>query len=174
MRQYNKQKIARILSKFMAGETSLDEEQLLAEYFRTHEVDDEWQEYKEMFALFDSGAVDIEPEEEAKHPTNFTDAKVKKLPKAVNEKPKIVPIRWLMTGIAASVLLLLTLQYNNKAKSPIQQSYRLSQAKEISTCLYEDELTRTDACLTHQMEIKEKGERLASYIHQQTTIDIQY
>ena len=25
-----------------------------------------------------------------------------------------------------------------------------------------------------QMEIKEKGERLAAYIHQQTTIDIQY
>ena len=73
MRQYDKQKIARILDKFMAGETSLDEEQLLAEYFRTHEVGDEWQEYKEMFALFDSGAVDIEPEEEAKHPTNFTE-----------------------------------------------------------------------------------------------------
>ena len=60
MRQYDKQKIARVLGKFMAGETSLDEEQLLAEYFRTHEVDDEWQEFKEMFALFDSGKVDIE------------------------------------------------------------------------------------------------------------------
>ena len=107
MRQYDKQEIACILSKFMAGETSLDEEQLLAEYFRTHEVGDEWQEYKEMFALFDSGAVDIEPEEEAKHPTNFTDAKVRKLPKAVNEKAKIDHIRWLMTGIAASVLLLI-------------------------------------------------------------------
>ena len=60
MRQYDKQKIARLLSKFMAGETSLGEEQLLAEYFRTHEVGNEWQEYKEMFALFDSGKVDIE------------------------------------------------------------------------------------------------------------------
>ena len=107
MRQYDKQKIARILDKFMAGETSLDEEQLLAEYFRTHEVGDKWQEYKEMFALFDSGAVDIEPEEETKHQANVTDAKVRKLPKAVSEKPKIIPIRWLMTGIAASVLLLI-------------------------------------------------------------------
>ena len=60
MRQYDKQTITRILSKFMAGETSLDEEQLLADYFRTHEVGNEWQEYKEMFALFDSGKVDIE------------------------------------------------------------------------------------------------------------------
>ncbi|MBR2154169.1 MAG: hypothetical protein IJ901_06095 [Bacteroidaceae bacterium] len=174
MRQYDKQEIARILGKFMAGETSLDEEQLLAEYFRTHEVSDEWQEYKEMFALFDSGAVDIEPEEETKHQANVTDAKVRKLPQAVNEKSKITPIRWLMTGIAASVLLLLTLQYNNKVESPIQQSHRLSQTKEISTWQYENELTRADACFTHQMEIKEKGERLAAYIHQQTTIDIQY
>jgi hypothetical protein len=32
---------------------------------------------------------------------------------------------------------------------------------------------RADACLTHQMEIKEKGERLASYIQQQITINIE-
>lgn len=93
-------------------------------------------------------------------------------------KPRKTIRRWLypisIAAAAASVLLLPTLQYNNKAKSPIQQSYRLSQAKEISTRQYENELTRADACLTHQMEIKEKGERLAAYIYQQTTIDIQY
>lgn len=93
-------------------------------------------------------------------------------------KPRKTIRRWLypisIAAAAASVLLLLTLQYNNKAESPIQHSHRLSQVKEISTWQYEDELTRADACLTHQMEIKEKGERLAAYIHQQTTIDIQY
>lgn len=62
----------------------------------------------------------------------------------------------------------------SQAISPIQQSHRLSQANEIPTWQYEDELMRADACLTHQMEIKEKGERLDAYIHQQTTIDIQY
>lgn len=93
-------------------------------------------------------------------------------------KPRKTIRRWLypisIAAAAASVLLLLTLQYNNKVESPIQQSHRLSQANEISTWQYEDELMRADACLTHQMEIKEKGERLAAYIHQQTTIDIQY
>jgi len=59
-KQYSKEEITHILDRFMAGETSLAEEQLLADYFRTHEVNDEWQEYKEMFALFDSGKVDIE------------------------------------------------------------------------------------------------------------------
>ena len=93
-------------------------------------------------------------------------------------KPRKTIRRWLypisIAAAAASVLLLLTLQYNNKVESPIQQSHRLSQANEIPTLQYEDELMRADACLTHQMEIKEKGERLAAYIHQQTTIDIQY
>ena len=49
--QIKKQEIAQLLSKFMAGETSIAEEETLAQYFRTHEVDDEWAEYKEMFAL---------------------------------------------------------------------------------------------------------------------------
>ena len=47
-RQYDKQEIAQLLSKFMAGETSLAEEQVLAQYFRTHEVGEEWTEYKDM------------------------------------------------------------------------------------------------------------------------------
>ena len=58
-RQLGKQEIADLLNKFMAGETSLDEENILAQYFRTHEVSDEWKEYKEMFALFDGGMVEV-------------------------------------------------------------------------------------------------------------------
>ena len=47
-RQYDKQEITRILDKFMTGETSLEEEKMLAQYFRTNAVGDEWQKYKEM------------------------------------------------------------------------------------------------------------------------------
>lgn len=57
---YDRKEIARILDRFMDGETSLDEEKMLAEYLRTHEISEEWQEYKEMFSLFDKGEVDIE------------------------------------------------------------------------------------------------------------------
>lgn len=105
-RIYDKQEIAHMLDKFMAGETSLNEEQMLAEYFRTNEVGDEWQEYKEMFALFDSGKVDIEPDVEVAQPVNIDGEKVKTLPKDVNTKPKII-FRWMMTGIAASILFLI-------------------------------------------------------------------
>lgn len=62
---YDRKEIARILDRFMDGETSLDEEKMLAEYFRTHKVSEEWQEYKEMFSLFDKGEVDIEKDNSA-------------------------------------------------------------------------------------------------------------
>ena len=107
---YDKQKIAQLLSKFMAGETSVAEEEVLAQYFRTHEVDEEWAEYKEMFTLFDNGQVDIEIEDGTSEQLNIADSS--KLPKqlrAVKEKPKMVTLRWLMAGVAASIALLLEL-----------------------------------------------------------------
>ena len=105
--QIKKQEIAQLLSKFMAGETSIAEEEVLAQYFRTHEVDDEWAEYKEMFALFDNGQVDIEIEDgTSEQPIKDDSAKIQMLPKAVKGKPKIAVLRWLMAGIAASLALL--------------------------------------------------------------------
>ena len=120
-RQYDKQEITRILGKFMTGETSLEEEQMLAQYFRTHEVDDEWQEYKEMFALFDNGEVDIEADDASNQSFDEDNGKIMMLPKAVNEKPKIIPIWWLTAGIAASVLLLLALHYKGNDVKPEAQ-----------------------------------------------------
>lgn len=110
-RQYDKQEIAQLLSKFMAGETSLAEEQELAQYFRTHEVGEEWMEFKEMFTLFDNGEVDIELETETSEHLNTGDSgKVKMLPKTVREKPKIVALKWL-AAVAACALLLLVFHF---------------------------------------------------------------
>ena len=106
-RQNDKQEITLLLSKFMAGETSVAEEQMLAHYFRTHDVDEEWVEFKEIFALFDSGEVDIELETGTSDQLNNGDCgKIRMLPKAVKGKPKIAVLRWLMVGIAASLALL--------------------------------------------------------------------
>ena len=125
-RKFDKQEIARMLDKFMAGETSLNEEQMLAEYFRTNEVDDEWMEYKDMFALFDSGKVDIEPEKEVAQPVNISEGKVKSLSKDVNTKPKII-IRWVMTGIAASILFMIGFYFFNKGGEPETQDVLVAQ-----------------------------------------------
>ena len=114
----NTEEIARILDKFMAGETSLAEEQLLADYFRTHEVSDEWREYKEMFALFDSGRVDIEqasslPLQRASTPLHYGRGS-----RSV-ERP-VGPSGGWVVGIAAAILIAFLL-WPESQEPPITQ-----------------------------------------------------
>ena len=45
-----------LLGRFMAGETSLEEEALIGEWFRQHpDVSDDLKEYQMMFGYFDEG-----------------------------------------------------------------------------------------------------------------------
>lgn len=112
--QYDKQEIAQLIDKFMAGITSIAEEDVLAQYFRTHEVSEEWVVYKEMFALFDAGEVDIEVE-----PTKQEDEvhaiKVEMSATTKRKRTRMVALRW-TTAVAASLLLLLML-HNTDANS---------------------------------------------------------
>ena len=108
---YDIQEIAQLIDKFMAGETSIAEEDVLAQYFRTHEVSEEWAVYKEMFALFDNGEVDIEVK-----PTKQEDEvhaiKVEMPTTTKRKRTRMVALRW-TTAVAASFLLLLMLHNTN-------------------------------------------------------------
>ena len=110
-RMYDIQEIAQLIDKFMAGETSIAEEDVLAQYFRTHEVSEEWAVYKEMFALFDNGEVDIEVK-----PTKQEDEahaiKVEMPTTTKRKRTRMVALRW-TTAVAASFLLLLMLHNTN-------------------------------------------------------------
>lgn len=88
-----KMHIANLLERFMNGDSTLAEEELLSRYFATHEVDAEWEPYKQMFAYFDSGMA-----EEAQ-PTPAPEAE--QVP-----QPKVVRFRWLRGAAAAVVALL--------------------------------------------------------------------
>lgn len=96
-KQYTTQDIERMLGRFMDGLSTLDEEQALAEYFRSHDVCDAWVEYKEMFALFDNGEVDVAPELETVVVPSAAD----------KPKSKVIPLRWILTGVAASIAILI-------------------------------------------------------------------
>ncbi len=133
-RQNDKQEIAQLLSKFMVGETSVAEEQMLAQYFRTHEVGEEWTEYKEMFALFDSGEVDIELEADTSEQLNNGDSgKIKMLPKTVKEKPKIIALRWLTAAAACALLLIgfFTMKTKDEAVKEAPQIAQVSDLVEV-------------------------------------------
>ena len=128
-RLYDKQEIAQLLSKFMAGETNVAEEQMLAQYFRTHEVDEEWTEYKEMFALFDNGQVDIGSWGQAPDPVlGQRPSPHDPLPKAVKTKPKIIALRWVVAGIAASIALLIAFHFgkNTAELTPLTAQHTIT------------------------------------------------
>ena len=55
MKRYTQQHIQDLLDKFMNGLTTLEEEAALGDYFRTHEVPEEWEDYRQMFGYFDRG-----------------------------------------------------------------------------------------------------------------------
>ena len=57
MKLYSHQHIESLLDKFMDGESTLEEEALLGDYFRTHDVPAEWEDYRAMFGYFDLGMI---------------------------------------------------------------------------------------------------------------------
>ena len=120
--QYDKQEIAQLIEKFMAGITSIAEEDVLAQYFRTHEVSEEWAVYKEMFALFDNGEVDIEVEL-TKQEDEVHAIKVEMPTTTKRKRTRMVALRWI-TAVAASLLLLLMLR-NTDANSNTEAMDRM-------------------------------------------------
>ena len=55
MKRYSHQQIEALLDKFMDGQTTVEEEALLADYFRSADVPAEWEDYRVMFDYFDHG-----------------------------------------------------------------------------------------------------------------------
>ncbi len=88
-----KEHISNLLERFMNGESTLAEEELLSRYFATHEVDAEWEPYKQMFAYFDSGMADEAQPAAAKEAEQAA-------------QPNVVRFRWLRIAAAAAVALL--------------------------------------------------------------------
>lgn len=50
-----RKEMERLMSRFMDGLTTLDEEERLARYFRQADIPEEWNAWREMFAYFDEG-----------------------------------------------------------------------------------------------------------------------
>jgi hypothetical protein len=65
MKRYSQHQIKALLDKFMNGQTTVEEEALLADYFRSGDVPAEWEDYRIMFGYFDRGMEgDLVPVEE--------------------------------------------------------------------------------------------------------------
>ena len=101
--EYTQEQVEVMLSHFMEGTSSLEEEAMLADYFRTHDVKDEWREYKEMFAMFDAECVEVNDTPRTE------DGSLAEMPKVVELKPKVA--LWRGIGIAASIAVVVSLVF---------------------------------------------------------------
>ena len=54
MIQYTKEHIGRLLDKFMEGTSTLEEEDILSQYFAQGQIPAEWEEYRLLFAEFEA------------------------------------------------------------------------------------------------------------------------
>ncbi len=102
--------IKQLVARFMDGETSLDEERCLAEYFRTHPAEPGMEDVAAMFALFDTG-MPIE---------GVTDVQ----PKAQQSRRIALHPAWWMTVAAVAVLLVvltLSMQFMTPTYEPQPQ-----------------------------------------------------
>ena len=72
MKRYTKEYIEKLLDKFLDGTSTLEEEDILAQYFRHQEVPREWEEYRLLFQEIDAmkpvqaEIVEINPENRRK------------------------------------------------------------------------------------------------------------
>ena len=69
MQRYSHQQIEALLDKFMDGQTTVEEEAQLADYFRSADVPAEWEDYRVMFDYFDSGMEEYPVTVEQPRPT---------------------------------------------------------------------------------------------------------
>ena len=93
MIQYNREYINELLSKFMAGTSTLKEEDILSQYFAQSHIPAEWEQYRLLFA-----------ELEAMKPA---------------EKPKRLWLRW---SVAAAVVVIALLAIWGSLDSPAEKS----------------------------------------------------
>ena len=117
-----------LLDRFMAGETSLEEEALIGEWFRQHpDVSDDLKEYQMMFGYFDEGMpLDHEAEEPLNHETEMHEEdivrpKTSKTSRTPKSKARMRRL-WLPISMAASIALLIAFAVPRIGKQIGQQA----------------------------------------------------
>lgn len=144
-----------LLDRFMAGETSLEEEALLGEWFRQHpDVSDDLKEYQLMFGYFDEGMpLDYEAENHVEDAHPKTKARMRRL--------------WLPLSLAASIALLIGFaipwigqQTGLRDDSKMAQLDGRTTQEDVDSAVVHEEKS-TDANLSMPEKIKKSGDSVS-------------
>lgn len=163
----NEKDIRLLLNRFMAGETTLEEEALLGEWFRQHpNVSDDLKEYQMMFGYFDEGMpLDHEPEKLLEHEAEKREEDIRS--KAKNRMRRFgLPI-----SIAASIALLITFAVPRIGQQIGQQAGYLDDSKiaQLDGCAARDDTDSAvvqkektpDANLSMPEKVKKHGDSVS-------------
>ena len=144
-----------LLNRFMAGETTLEEEALLGEWFRQHpDVSDDLKEYQMMFGYFDEGMpLDHEAEEHVENAHPKAKARMRRL--------------WLPLSLAASIALLIGFaipwvgrQTGHRDDSKMAQFEGRTPPEDVDSVVVHEEKS-TDANLSMPEKIKKSGDSVS-------------
>ena len=144
-----------LLNRFMAGETTLEEEALLGEWFRQHsDVSDDLKEYQLMFGYFDEGMpLDHEAEEHVENAHPKAKARMRHL--------------WLSLSMAASIALLIGFailwvgrQTGHQDDSKMAQLDGRTTQEDVDSAVVHEEKS-TDANLSMPEKIKKSGDSVS-------------
>ena len=163
-----------LLNWFMAGETTLEEEALLREWFRQHpDVSDDLKEYQMMFGYFDEGMpLDHEAEEPLNHETEMHEEdigrpKTSKTSRTPKSKARMRRL-WLPISMAASIALLIAFavprigkqigqQAGHQDDSKIAQLDGRTTQEDVDTAVVHKEKS-TNADLSMPEKVKKSGD----------------
>lgn len=144
-----------LLDRFMVGETSLEEEALIGEWFRKHpDVSDDLKEYQMMFGYFDEGMpLDHEAEEHVENAHPKAKARMRRL--------------WLPLSLAASIALLIGFaipwvgrQTGYRDDSKMAQFEGRTPPEDVDSAVVHEEKS-TDANLSMPEKIKKSGDSVS-------------
>ena len=144
-----------LLDRFMVGETSLEEEALIGEWFRKHpDVSDDLKEYQMMFGYFDEGMpLDHEAEEHVENAHPKAKARMRRL--------------WLPLSLAASIALLIGFaipwvgrQTGHRDDSKMAQFEGRTPPEDVDSAVVHEEKS-TDANLSMPEKIKKSGDSVS-------------
>ena len=144
MIQYTKQYIEQLLDKFMSGTSTLEEEDILSQYFAQNRIPTEWEQYRLLFA-----------ELEAMKPT---------------AKPRRTWLRWSIAAAFIVVVFATMLFQNNKPAEPLMADNKTLQTDSVKTEVY-NEKAQSDTTVQQgqqfvpQKSVKRRKRKMEPTIH---------
>ena len=148
MIKYTKEHIAKLLDKYMDGTSTLEEEDVLAEYFRGQDIPQEWADYQQLFQEIEA----MKPQPKAKK-------------------------RWIGWSVAAAVAVLfitITWQQTGQQNTEPAPAVLTAQADTVSSSRIEQKTDTTTLQKVQRQPVQTKKRRLRKPKPTMTDIDKTY